>query len=526
MERAAGARRQRQCGDEAGVGAALALGRDLEKAGVIAAALLAATAVLGPTVRVRALAAGGALGLTPVLLIAEIWNTPQFRPLRERPAFALALAVAGLAAVAAGAWLVTRRPGVLPVAAVAVLPFRIPIASGGDTANLLVPLYLVVAAGAVAVLVADLRGRPLLPPLRRPGWLEWVLLGFVSLYAVQAAYSSAFPKALEQVVFFYVPFALLFAMLVRYEWTARRLAVCLCVLTALAVAFTCIGVVEYATRTLLFNPKVISANQFQSYFRVNSLFFDPNIFGRFLAVAMTLLAAVLLWERTRARIVGAALCLAVLWVGLVLSLSQSSLAGLLVGLAILGALRFGTRYAAAAIGAAVAVGILLVLAFPHAIRLNVNNLQSLNGSTSGRADLVRGGIDLFADRPLQGWGSGSFAYEFRRQKETSNERAAAASHTIPITVAAEQGVLGLALYLLLLIVAFGRLGRAARGSPARAAILAAFAGLVVHTLLYAAFLEDPLVWTLLAVGTALAAAGGTGGRPAVTGRAEPSRAAA
>jgi O-antigen ligase len=489
-------------------------------------ALLAATAVLGPTVRVRALAAAGALGLTPVLLIAEIWNTPQFRPLRERPALALALAVLGLAVVAAGAWLVTRRPGVLPVAAVAVLPFRIPIASGGDTANLLVPLYLVVAAGAVAVIVADLRGRPLLPALRRPGWLEWALLGFVSLYAVQATYSSAFPKALEQVVFFYVPFALLFAMLVRYEWTARRLAVCLATLTALAVAFTCIGVVEYATRTLLFNPKVISANQFQSYFRVNSLFFDPNIFGRFLAVVMTLLAAVLVWERARARIVGVALCLAVLWVGLVLSLSQSSLAGLLVGLAILGALRFGARYAAAAIGAAVAVGLVLVLAFPHAIRLNVNSLQSLNGSTSGRADLVRGGIDLFADRPLQGWGSGAFAHEFRRQKETSDERAAAASHTIPITVAAEQGVLGLALYVLLLIVAFGRLGRAVRGSPARAAILAAFAGLVVHTFLYAAFLEDPLVWTLLAVGTGLAAAGGTGGRPSGTGRAEPSRAAA
>jgi hypothetical protein len=129
------------------VDAALALGRDLEKAGVIAAALLAATAVLGPNVRVRAMAAAGALGLTPVLLIAEIWNTPQFRPLRERPALALALAVAGVVAVSAGAWLVTRRPGLLPVAAVAVLPFRIPIASGGDTANLLVPLYLVVAAG-------------------------------------------------------------------------------------------------------------------------------------------------------------------------------------------------------------------------------------------------------------------------------------------------------------------------------------------------------------------------------------------
>jgi len=45
--------------------------------------------------------------------------------------------------------------------------------------------------------------------------------------------------------------------------------------TALAVAFTCIGVVEYATRTLLFNRRS-SAQPVQSYFRVNSLFFDPT----------------------------------------------------------------------------------------------------------------------------------------------------------------------------------------------------------------------------------------------------------
>jgi hypothetical protein len=41
---------------------------------------------------------------------------------------------------------------------------------------------------------------------------------------------------------------------------------------------------------------------------------------------------------------------------------------------------------------------------------------------------------------------------------------------------------------------------------ARAAVAAAFVALVVHTLLYAAFLEDPLAWALLAVGSALAPA--------------------
>src|SRR5205085_12213751 len=140
-----------------------------------------------------------------------------------------------------------------------------------------------------------------------------------------------------------------------------------------AIAFTGIGVVQYATRTLLLSPKVISANQFQSYFRVSSLSFDPDMFGRVLAVVVILPAAVLLWGRVRARILGAALCLTVIWVGLVLSLSQSSLAGLLLGLAVLGGLRFGARYAAAAAAVAAAVGLVIVLAFPHAVRVNVNS---------------------------------------------------------------------------------------------------------------------------------------------------------
>jgi hypothetical protein len=46
--------------------------------------------------------------------------------------------------------------------------------------------------------------------------------------------------------------------------------------------------------------------------------------------------------------------------------------------------------------------------------------------------------------------------------------------------------------------------RGSRASPARAAIGAAFLALLFHTLLYADFLEDPVTWTLLGIGLALA----------------------
>ena len=59
--------------------------------------------------------------------------------------------------------------------------------------------------------------------------------------------------------------------------------------------FALIGFVEYATKTILLNPKLVAANEVHTYFTVNSVFFDPDIFGRFLALVMILLAAVLLY---------------------------------------------------------------------------------------------------------------------------------------------------------------------------------------------------------------------------------------
>jgi hypothetical protein len=77
-------------------------------------------------------------------------------------------------------------------------------------------------------------------------------------------------------------------------------------------------------------------------------------------------------------------------------------------------------------------------------------------------------------------------------------------------VAAEQGLVGLAAYIGLIVVALGTLGkglwaaRAPTALAARAAILAAFVALLVHTLAYAGFFEDPITWVLLAVGASLA----------------------
>jgi O-antigen ligase len=469
---------------------------------MVAAALAAGGAIVLAEARRRAIAMLAASLLTPVVLVAEIWDTPQMQSLRDAPATVGIAAGVGLAVIGGLVILLGRRPQLFAYLVAGAIPFRVPIEAAGSTANLLVPLYVVIGAGTLAWVLPQLRSDNEDP--RRRGPLEWLLAASVVLYALQAAYSSDVSKALEQVVFFYIPFALLFSLLRELEWSPALAARALGVLVGLALLFAAVGFVEYWQRELLLNPKVIASNQFESYFRVNSLFFDPNIYGRFLAMVMIGLAAVLLWERDARTQWLVALGLAVLWGGLVLTLSQSSFVALLAGLAVLGALRWKPRRVLYAAGALVALALVVVVAFPDQVGVDVTSGESLDDASSGRYGLISGGVGLAAERPFWGWGTGSFSREFRKRENTSAEKAVSASHTIPITVAAEQGVLGLGVYLALLAAALARLLRGAAARPARAAVAAAFLALVLHTWLYASFLEDPLAWALLAVGTALA----------------------
>jgi O-antigen ligase len=434
----------------------------------------------------------------------------------------LAAASAGaLATIAALALVMRRDPRAFPVLAVLALPFRLPISADGRTVNLLLPLYAVVAAGTLAHLVPRLLSGLGTPrgdgrAKQRPGaycgshpatTLDWLLLATVVAYAAQAGYSADLSKAMQNVAFFYIPFGLLYVLLREAPWTPRLVLACLGVAVGLAVVFAGVGFVEYYRKALFLNPKVVAANEYDNYFRVNSLFFDPSIYGRFLALVTIAVTTVVLWSRDRReQLIGAGV-LAWLLLGLVTSFSQSSIAALLLGLAVLAAWRWdvrGTVYVSAALAAVAAV---VVLAAPPSLHFGLKGSGgSANNATSGRAKLISGGLELFAQRPLAGYGSGSFETEYKRHgRHATAANATSASHTIPVTVAAEQGIVGLALYVALLATAFATLFAKAGRSPPQIALAACFAALVLHTWVYADFLEDPMTWTLLGIGVALGA---------------------
>jgi O-antigen ligase len=230
---------------------------------------------------------------------------------------------------------------------------------------------------------------------------------------------------------------------------------------------------------------------------------------------MIALAATLVWSRERRTVVLVAAALGVLWAGLVLSLSQSSFAALLGGLAILGVLRWKPLPVLGAIAALAAGAVAVVLLAPGSLEIDTRSTASLDKATSGRFDLVSGALSMARDRPLWGFGSGAFAERYRAREGVRSERVAAVSHTIPLTVAAEQGAIGLLAYLALMVAALRLVFAGVRArvrvpdpgieAVAAAAVAAMFCALVLHTFVYAAFLEDPLSWTLLALAGALAA---------------------
>jgi O-antigen ligase len=429
------------------------------------------------------------------------------------------LAVAAvLVAVLAG--VMRRWPEALPLLAVLSMPFRVPVAADGRTVNLLIPLYLVIAAGVIVHLLPRLLARRRSAPARADGpgeaagaparevaWLQWLLLGAVALYVLQISYSADRAKAAENVAFFYLPFGLLFVLLRDVRWTPRLLWRCLGLLVAIAVVLAGIGFVEYYRKSLFLNPKLVAANQYDNYFRVNSLFFDPSIYGRFLMLVMLAVTTAVLWGARREAQIGAAV-LAWLLAGLVTSFSQSSIVALLLGLMVLAAWRWSVRGTVAVAGGLLLLAVAVLLAAPESFHFGLKGKKgSAENATSGRTALVEGGLELFANRPLQGYGSGSFEREYKLHRSGSQataQNATSASHTIPVTIAAEQGLPGLLVYAALLAAAFLVLFRGAGRSPPRIAIAAAFAALVLHTWTYADFLEDPFTWALLAIGVALA----------------------
>ena len=496
----------------------------LEVAGCLAGAAALTVALLSGDPRVRA----GGLGLAGALAVALIagqgWD--ELATLRSHHLDFAGAIVAGVVVLALGAAAMVRWPILLPVLVIATLPFRVRLhVAGGQAVNLLVPLYAVIGAGVLATLVSTLRGETRLRRLPQPLVLAIVLV--VCLYALQTIYSKDVAFAARNVGFFLIPFTILFSLLAEASWDRRALTAAFAVVIAEGLILAGIGIGQFAAEHIFWNEKLVASNDFHFYFRVNSLFWDPNIYGRYLMLAILLGAAALAWSAGTRLAIALAVALAVLFAGLLFAFSQTSFFALFLGLAVLAALRWSVRWAL------IAAPIAIVALVAAVVAIAGGSGESTRTVTEGHSSLVKGGLELAQDRPLYGYGSASFSKEFAIHQDVAAGETTI-SHTEPVTVAAEQGVIGILGYLVLLAAALWTFFSGMRGvapgfggpykplgddllTPARIGVAAAFAALLIHTIGYADYLSDPLTWALFGVGGVLAAEVGAGELPARSG---------
>jgi O-antigen ligase len=484
---------------------------ELARAGGVLGAVGLAVLIAAPG-RYQRLAGLGAWALGIVLL--AIYLAPDgHRPLLG------AAAVLGLALATGGAAVFRRWPWLLPLVTLACIPARIHVTVGSTEANLLVPLYGVVAAAAFFMAWelwrGDSRGKEL-------GIVTWPLAAFVAWVGLSILWTGDLRQGSIDLLFFYLPFGLLAVALARLEWRRVWALGLLVEVAALALVLAVIGIYQYETRDVFWNPKLLVANAYAPFYRVNSVFWDPSIYGRFLVVAILVCLVAVLFGRDRRLLIGATAAIAVIWAGLFFSYSQSSFAALVTGVVLASIFAWGRRGVVIAVVAAIVVAV-GALAVPNVRHDVFGNGRGLNSTSGGRGKLVRKGIEIAVHHPVAGVGVGDFKHAYAELTDLKGrEPKAAASHNTPVTVAAETGVPGLLLFGWLLAsglpLAFRRFARDLPGLTALACGLV-FASIGVHSLFYNAFFEDPTVWAALGLAAVVA-------REPLTGRRdEPPQAA-
>ncbi len=469
--------------------------------GCLGVALL--LAVRDPRLRVAGLVFVGA---GAALLGAEI------APDTHRTAVALAVAAAVIAGVPVGA-LLRWRPWLLAFAVLPSIPARLPFAVGGTHSQLELPLY-VLAVGTGVQIVLETRAGD--RRFRELGPVSLPLAGFVLWTGLSMLWSDDVRAGSFELIAYYLPFAVIAVGIARLNWSPRALSLLAIELVGLAVFFAGVGVYQYATRDLFWNPKVIVSDAYEPFYRVNSVFWDPSIYGRFLMIAIIVaLVAVVRGESKSVALVSAG-ALTLTWVGLVLSYSQSSFAGLIVAVVLL----IAVVWRGAAV---VAAGfVVLVLVSTGVANPNIQNAflkrssTALNKATSDRAGLIYNGVRIAIDHPVAGVGIGGFRRNYAELTHLKGkEPKKAASHDSPVTVAAESGIVGLGLFAWVLVASFLAFIRARGDSFQRRVMLAValcVAAIGIHSLFYDHFFEDVTMWGLLGLGgLAFTAAGSRGG---------------
>ena len=131
-------------------------------------------------------------------------------------------------------------------------------------------------------------------------YLSIALAVSLVVYALGIAWSDNPTNAVRTVAFFLAPFASMLALLRDVRWHRKLVGQVLLASVIVAVGFALIALWQYVTRDLLLNKDLKDANELHLYFRVNSLFRDPNVLGPLSGARdRSAIGAWIAWQRPR-----------------------------------------------------------------------------------------------------------------------------------------------------------------------------------------------------------------------------------
>jgi hypothetical protein len=396
----------------------------------------------------------------------------------------------GVLVIAAIAWAFVRWPIAVPVALLAAAPFRISTSVGTQKAYLLDPLYVVLAASVLALVVRVIRGQA---DRALPRLIAIPAAVFVAYAGLSLLWTHDLRAGSIELLFFLFPFSTLVVLVVRSPyraWHPRALAI---TLVALAALFSAVSLFQRLTHGHLLASDVERANAYTSYFRVTSLFKDPSVFGRHVAIAIGVLL-VAMWLR-RVRFWIAAALIAFLFLGLIPAYSQSTYVALFaVTVAVSFVLGGPLLRRVLVVG-----GIVCVLAGAAFVAATAVS-DSARQATSGRTRLARVTWIVFEHHPIVGVGIGGQPQASKAEAKTELSAKRDKSHTTPLTVAAELGIIGFFIYVALMAATARLLHLVTQRNRALGLGAASvFLTLFVHSLFYAGFFEDPVAWGVIGV---------------------------
>ena len=234
---------------------------------------------------------------------------------------------------------------------------------------------------------------------------------------------------------------------------------------------------------------------------------DPNAYAQYLVVDVAVAAGLLMvigrqWSPTRRWLGGAAIA------SMVLAVAQTVSRGGLLGLAMVGVVVIGLDGFRLRRVALVGVAILVLLLSPLGVGSRLSTLTSAADSATtttdsglrGRASEMLAAVDMFVDLPITGVGYGTYNdryLDYSRRLGIDARYEPRSAHSLPLEIAAEQGLLGIGAWSAFVAVAGAVIVRLRRRSPRSAIPLGlALAGFGT-TCLFLHDVHPRLLWMLV-----------------------------